>query len=133
MATPTVVTSGQVLGLGVDVVDIPRFRAVLARRPAVAARLFSPDELAYAATLANPAPTLAGRFGAKEAVMKALGVGIGALDWIDVSVNRQPGGSPELVVRGRAAQLAEDRGVAAWEVSISHTSTIASVTVLALS
>lgn len=121
------------LGLGVDVVDIPRLRAVLERRPAMADRLFSADELAYAATLANPAPTLAGRFGAKEAVMKALGVGIGALDWTDVSVVRQAGGSPELVVRGRAAQLATDRGVGAWEVSISHTSTIASVTVLALS
>jgi holo-[acyl-carrier protein] synthase len=133
VAAPSVVTDRQVLGLGVDVVDIPRFRAVLERRPAMATRLFSTDELAYAATLANPTPTLAGRFGAKEAVMKALGVGIGALDWTDVSVTRQPGGSPELVVRGRAAQLAAERGVAAWEVSISHTSTIASVTVLALS
>ena len=133
MAAAQVVTDRRVLGLGVDVVDIPRFRAVLERRPTMAARLFSPDELAYAASLANPTPTLAGRFGAKEAVMKALGVGIGALDWTDVSVTRQPAGSPELVVRGRAAQLAADRGVGAWEVSISHTTTIASVTVLALS
>jgi holo-[acyl-carrier protein] synthase len=133
VAAPTVVTGRQVLGLGVDVVDIPRLRAVLARRPTMAERLFSADELAYAATLANPTPTLAGRFGAKEAVMKALGVGIGALDWTDVSVTRRPGGSPELVVRGRAAELAAERGVAAWEVSISHTSAMASVTVLALS
>lgn len=126
-------TDRQVLGLGVDVVDIARLRAVLERRPGIAARLFSADELAYAATLANPTPTLAGRFGAKEAVMKALGVGLGALDWTDVSVTRHPGGSPELVVRGRAADLAAARGVAAWEVSISHTTSIASVTVLALS
>lgn len=126
-------TARQVLGLGVDVVDIPRFRAVLERRPTMAERLFSAEELAYAATLANPAPTLAGRFGAKEAVMKALGVGIGALDWTDVSVARRAGGAPELVVRGRAAQLATERGVSAWQVSISHTATIASVTVLALS
>jgi holo-[acyl-carrier protein] synthase len=125
--------SGQVVGLGVDVVDIPRFRAVLERRPAMAQRLFSADELAYASTLANPAPTLAGRFGAKEAVMKALGVGIGAVDWTDVSVLRRPGGAPELVVRGRAAALAAGRGVSAWQLSISHTDTVASVTVLALS
>ena len=125
--------TGSVLGLGVDVVDIARFRAVLDRRPAMAQRLFSAEELAYAATLANPAPTLAGRFGAKEAVMKALGVGIGAVDWTDVAVIRHAGGRPEMRVRGRAADLAARRGVASWEVSISHTDTLASVTVLALS
>lgn len=120
------------LGLGVDVVDIPRFRAVLDRRPAMAERLFSADELAYAATLANPAATLAGRFGAKEAVMKALGVGIGGVDWTDIAVVRHSTGRPEMVVQGRAAALADLRGVRRWEISISHTDTIASVTVLAL-
>lgn len=125
--------TGSVVGLGVDLVDIARFRAVLERRPSLAGRLFCADELAYAATLVNPAPTLAGRFGAKEAVMKALGVGIGAVDWTDVAVRRQPGGRPELVVQGRAAALAAGRGVTAWEVSISHTASVASVTVLALS
>lgn len=125
--------TGSVLGLGVDVVDIARFRAVLDRRPAMAARLFSADELAYAASLANPAPTLAGRFGAKEAVMKALGVGIGAVDWTDIAVLRRSGGRPEMLVQGRAAELAARRGVGSWEVSISHTDDLASVTVLALS
>lgn len=125
--------TGAVLGLGVDVVDIARFRAVLDRRPGMAARLFSADELAYAASLANPAPTLAGRFGAKEAVMKALGVGIGAVDWTDVAVLRRSGGRPEMLVQGRAAELAARRGVGRWEVSISHTEDLASVTVLALS
>ena len=125
--------TGTVVGLGVDVVDIPRFRAVLERRPGLAERLFSADELAYAASLANPAPTLAGRFGAKEAVMKALGVGLGAVDWTDIAVLRHRGGRPELVVDGRAAALAAGRGVKRWEVSISHTATVASVTVLALS
>ena len=120
------------LGLGVDVVDIPRFRAVLDRRPAMAERLFSADELAYAATLANPAATLAGRFGAKEAAMKALGVGIGGVDWTDIAVVRHSTGRPEMVVQGRAAALADLRGVRRWEISISHTDTIASVTVLAL-
>lgn len=125
--------TGGVVGLGIDVVDITRFRAVLNRRPAIAERLFSTEELAYAATLANPAPTLAGRFGAKEAVMKALGVGIGAVDWTDIAVIRRRGGRPEMVVQGRAADLAARRGVRGWEVSISHTDTLASVTVLALS
>jgi holo-[acyl-carrier protein] synthase len=125
--------TGRVVGLGVDLVDIPRFRAVLERRPAIAERLFSEEERAYAASLANPAPTLAGRFGAKEAVMKALGVGIGAVDWTDIAVLRRSGGTPELVIAGRAARLAAGRGVAGWQISISHTATTASVTVLALS
>lgn len=125
--------TGQVLGLGVDVVDVPRFRALLERRPAIADRLFSAEELAYASTLAHPAPTLAGRFAAKEAVMKALQVGIGAVDWTDIAVRRRSGGSPELVVAGRAAALAAGLGVNSWQVSISHTESVASVTVLALS
>lgn len=126
-------SGGRVLGLGVDVVDIDRFRAVLDRRPGMASRLFGADELAYAAGLANPAPTLAGRFGAKEATMKALGVGIGAVDWTDICVTRLDGGAPRLVVTGRAAALAGDLGVGSWQVSISHTASLASVTVLALS
>ncbi|MDE3203247.1 MAG: holo-ACP synthase [Acidobacteriota bacterium] len=124
--------SGQLIGLGLDVVDIPRFREVLRRRPALAERLFSPDELAYAATLANPAPTLAGRFATKEAVMKALGVGLGAVDWKDISVQRRAGGAPELAVQGRAAELARKFGVGSWKMSISHTDTVATATVVAL-
>ena len=124
--------SGRLIGLGIDVVDIPRFREVMRRRPALAERLFSPDELAYAATLSNPAPTLAGRFAAKEAVMKALGVGLGAVDWKDISVQRLAGGAPELAVQGRAAELARKFGVSSWKMSISHTDTVATVTVVAL-
>lgn len=125
--------TGQVVGLGVDLVDIPRLRNVLRRRPAMAQRLFSAEELAYASSLADPGPTLAGRFAVKEAVMKALGVGLGAVDWTDISVHRLDGGAPELQVAGRARALAGKRGVGSWQVSISHTDTVASAMVLALS
>jgi hypothetical protein len=70
--------NGALLGLGIDSVDIPRFAEVLERRPALAERLFTVGERRYAASLANPVPSLAARFAAKEAVMKALGVGLGA-------------------------------------------------------
>jgi holo-[acyl-carrier protein] synthase len=125
--------NGQLLGLGLDLVDIPRFEQILGRRPALATRLFCAEELDYAGQLANPAPTLAGRFAVKEAVMKALGVGLGAVDWADISVIRKPGGAPELVVRGRAAHLAEQLGITAWRVTISHTDLVASAAVAALS
>ncbi|HET9078695.1 MAG TPA: holo-ACP synthase [Acidimicrobiales bacterium] len=121
-----------VAGIGVDLVDISRFERILDRRPALAARLFSAEELGYASGLARPAPTLAGRFAVKEAVMKALGVGIGAIDWTDVSVARLPGGRPRLGVAGRAARLAAERGVAGWQVSISHTDTVACAMVVAV-
>ena len=125
--------TGQVLGLGLDLVDIDRFRAVLARRPAIRTRLFTPGELAMAGELSDPAPTLAGRFAVKEAVMKSLGVGIGAVDWTDMHASRLQGGAPELSVSGRAAALAASLGVTSWRVSISHTDTTAGAVVLALS
>lgn len=123
---------GRLLGLGLDVVDVARLERALRRHPGLRARLFTESEQAYAESMASPAVTYAGRFAAKEALMKALGVGLGALDWWDVEVRRRDGGRPELVVGGRAAALAATLGVGAWQVSISHTHTVASAVVAAL-
>ncbi len=119
------------IGIGIDAVDITRFRTVLARRPALAERLFTVGERAYAARQADPAPSLAARFAAKEAVMKALGVGIGAFRFTDVEVVRLAGGQPSLVVRGAAAALASEQGVGKWFVSLTHTSLVAEAVVAA--
>ena len=120
------------VGIGIDAVDIDRFAAVLARRPAMAERLFSSGERAWAADLANPSPSLAARFAAKEAVMKALGVGVGAFAFHEVEVRRLSSGQPELALSGRAATLAAARGVGQWQVSLTHTHTVASAVVAAL-
>jgi holo-[acyl-carrier protein] synthase len=125
--------SGALLGIGLDSVDIARFARIIGRRPSVLARLFTAGERSYADGLANPAPTLAGRFAVKEATMKALGVGLGSFDWDDVEVERRPGGAPALLVTGRAAELASARGVGRWHVSITHTDTNASAIVVAVS
>jgi holo-[acyl-carrier protein] synthase len=125
--------NGGLIGLGIDSVDIPRFAKVLERRPAIAERLFTDEERRYAAGLANPAPSLAARFAVKEAVMKALGVGLGAFDWRDVEVERHGTDAPRLTVRGRAAALASGQGVAGWHVSITHTDSVASAAVAATS
>ena len=111
---------GAVIGVGLDLVDIERFREVLARRPSMHARLFTDGERALAAGRADPIPALAARFAAKEAVMKALGVGLGAFSFQEVEVLRLESGAPELRVTGAAAVLAEDRGVTAWHISLSH-------------
>jgi holo-[acyl-carrier protein] synthase len=124
--------AGALVGLGLDSVDLARFGRALQRQPKLADRLFTGSERAYAAGLANPVPSLAVRFAAKEATMKALGVGLWSFAWEDVEVVRSDGGAPSLVVTGRAAQLAERAGVRQWMVSLTHTETVASAVVGAL-
>lgn len=113
------------LGIGIDVVDIERFRVALDRRPSMAVRLFSVDELAYAEAASDRVPRLAARFAAKEAVMKALGVGIGAFAFRDVEVVHDLGGAPLLAIDGDALDLAADLGAVQWHVSLSHSETVA--------
>jgi holo-[acyl-carrier protein] synthase len=120
------------VGVGIDLVDVARFAKVLDRRPGIAERLFTPGERTYAGTFTDPTPTLAARFAAKEAVMKALGVGLGAFAFGEVEVQREASGAPQLVLSGRAAQLASARHVRYWSVSLTHTSNTAAAVVLAL-
>lgn len=119
------------IGIGIDSVELDRFRAVLARRPAVADRLFTTYERESLSGRADPVPGLAARFAAKEAAMKALGVGIGAFAFSDVEIRRTNGGAPALELGGRAAVLASELGVSRWLVSLTHTDQTASAVVLA--
>jgi holo-[acyl-carrier protein] synthase len=120
------------VGVGVDAVDIARFRLSLARTPTMRERLFTPEELAYTAPKADPVPSLAARFAAREATMKAMGLGLGAFGFHEVSVARAPSGQPLLVVRGRAAELAGERGIVGWLLSITHTDLLAIAYVVAV-
>src|SRR5918999_3529697 len=120
-----------IIGVGTDLVEIERFRLAVQRRARLPERLFSDDERAYAFRHRDPVPRLAARFGAKEAVMKALGVGLGAFKLRDVEVARRKGGAPELVLRGKAAALAETRGVTGWHLSLTHTDSMAMAVAIA--
>jgi holo-[acyl-carrier protein] synthase len=124
VALVTPVLAG-VVGIGTDAVDIARFRRVLLRTPGFAARVFTADELAYANRANDPTERLAARFAAKEATMKALGVGLGACRMTDIEVARDPGGRPHLVLDGRARTLALEQGVARWHLSLTHTALVA--------
>jgi holo-[acyl-carrier protein] synthase len=124
--------TGLVVGLGTDLVEIDRFRLAMARRAKLGERLFSDDERAYAERHRDPAPRLAARFAAKEAVMKALGVGLGAFKLRDVEVARHKSGAPELVLRGKATALADRRGVTGWHLSLTHTDSMAMAVAIAL-
>jgi len=121
-----------VLGIGTDLVDIVRFREVLRRTPGVADRVFRPAERAYADTAVDPTARLAARFAAKEATLKAFGVGLGAMRMADIEVVKHSDGRPEIVLHGDAADYAATRGVGRLMCSLSHTDTMAQAVVVAL-
>ncbi len=121
-----------ILGLGSDLVEVGRFRLALERRATLAERLFTDDEREYGYSQHDPAESLAARFAAKEAVMKALGVGLGEFAFRDVEVRRADSGEPSLVLHGKARTIAEARGVASWLLTLSHTDTMAMAVVVAL-
>jgi holo-[acyl-carrier protein] synthase len=120
-----------IVGIGVDVVDVERFRTSLARTPGMRARLFTPEELDHVAPRIDPVPSLAARFAAREAVMKAMGLGLGAFGFHDVWVRVAASGAPSLRVTGQAARLADERGVASWHLSLSHDGPVAMAMVVA--
>ena len=126
---------GSVAGIGIDAVDIVRFKKVIGRRPRLVERVFTEEERAYANRRAEPAQHLAARFAAKEAVMKTLGVGIGGFAMREVEVVRPVGptgrrGAPALRLSGKAAELAVRRGIVTWHISLTHTDDLALAIVL---
>ena len=120
------------IGIGNDLVDIARFRKALERTPSLRERLFTEAERTYADARADPTERYAARFAAKEAVMKALGVGLGEIQMRDIEVQRAESGAPQLVLHGTAAELAAARGVRQWLITLSHSATVAQAIVVAL-
>lgn len=118
-------------GIGVDAVDVERFRRSLERTPSMRARLFTPTELAQLADRVDDTQGLAARFAAREAVMKAMGLGLGAFGFHDVWVDRTDSGAPQLCVTGTAKALADERGISVWHLSLTHTDTVAIAYVVA--
>ncbi len=115
-----------VWGIGVDVVDVPRFAASLERTPSLRARLFTPDELAAGL----PVESLAARFAAKEAFAKALKAPAG-LSWQDVTIASDAAGAPSLVPAGAAADRVASLGLSALHLSLSHDGGVATAFVVA--
>ncbi|MDG2111008.1 MAG: holo-ACP synthase [Actinomycetota bacterium] len=119
------------IGVGIDAVDVDRFRSVLQRRGRIDERLFTDGERAYAGRSVDPTERLAARFAAKEAVMKVLGVGVGAVRFREIEVVKLPSGRPELRLHGRAAELADAAGATSWHLSLTHTHSVAEAVVIA--
>jgi holo-[acyl-carrier protein] synthase len=112
-----------IVGMGVDVSEVGRIRAVIeAQAERFLNRVYTEREIAYCEQFKNKFERYAGRFAAKEAAMKALGTGWSrGVRWKDVEVVREPGGRPTISLKGEAKKIAERLGVKNISISISHT------------
>ncbi|MGD6979922.1 MULTISPECIES: holo-ACP synthase [Citricoccus] len=113
-----------IIGIGVDVVQVSRFKDQLARAPALRERLFTPVERELNLR------SLAARFAAKEAVAKALSAPAG-MNWQHCSIEIDATGAPHIVATGTVAEVANVKGVRTWHLSLSHDGDIATAMVVA--
>lgn len=108
---------------GVDLVHVPKLKALLRERPQFEERVFTDDERQYCNGFPDPAPHFAARFAAKEAALKALGLGITPLG-VDARLREvevvRVGTAPTLALHGRSAREAERLGVCSSSVSLTH-------------
>ena len=106
------------LRTGVDLIEIARIEEVVSRHGKhYLERIYTPAELELCGKRAE---SLAGRFAAKEAVAKALGCGIGEVDWKEIEILDDALHAPALQLKGKAAQKANELGLTSWSVSLSH-------------
>ena len=111
--------SVEIVGLGVDICEIARMERALERHPGMRERVFTPEERAYCDSKARPAESYAGRFAAREAVIKAFG-GYRGKRWQDVSVTRAPSGAPAIRLEGTAKLRADALGITDVLITFTH-------------
>jgi holo-[acyl-carrier protein] synthase len=112
-----------IVGIGIDVAEVKRIRAVIeSQGERFLRRVFTREEVAYCEKFKNKYERYAGRFAAKEAAMKALGTGWSrGVRWVDVEVVRARGGRPILELKGEARKVADRLGVKNIALSMTHT------------
>jgi holo-[acyl-carrier protein] synthase len=121
-----------ILGTGIDIIEVARIASSFEQfGERFVNRILLPDEIAYCLRHKNPAPFLAARFAAKEAISKAFGTGIGArLGWLDMEIRRKESGEPFVVMHGKGAELLAARGASRLHVSLTHTEHYAAATAI---
>ena len=121
-----------ILGTGIDLIEVARIAASFEKfGDRFVNRVLVADEIAYCLSHKRPAPFLAVRFAAKEAISKAFGTGIGAqLGWQDMEIRRKESGEPFVVLHGKGAELLAARGAQRVHVSLSHTEHYAAATAI---
>src|SRR5712671_3967132 len=112
-----------ILGVGIDIIEVARIAASYERfGERFLNRILHANEIGYCLSHKTPAPFLAARFAAKEAISKAFGTGIGAqLGWQDLEVGRKESGEPFVILHGAAVALLKKRGARIVLISLRHT------------
>jgi len=119
---------------GIDLVDCPRIEQMIQRHgERFVKRVFTDAEQAYARANKNEIEKLAGRFAAKEAVLKLIGTGWrGKIAWTDIEVINNAAGQPEVTIVGEVKRIADELGIEHISVSITHTANFAIASAVAL-
>ena len=123
------------LGHGIDLIECSRIEKILREHPEqFLPRILTPDERAYCERHRHPVPRIAGRFAAKEAILKVLGTGWrGAISWTDMEIQNDDAGRPSVRLSGECARLAKAQGIASILISITHTENYAAASAIGLS
>jgi holo-[acyl-carrier protein] synthase len=121
-----------IVGMGVDLIEIERVKqARLKQGPRFIQRIFTPAETKYCLKKKDPDPSLAGRFAAKEAVIKAFGHGFGkSWKWTDIEVTRGTNGKPAIRLKASMEKLRKQRKIKQIHLSIAHSKRDATAVVI---
>jgi len=124
----------EIIAHGIDLVDFPRIADMVERHgDRFVSRVFTAAEQAYARSNRNTTEKYAGRFAAKEAVLKLLGTGWrGRIAWTDIEVTNDSAGRPEVTLSGEVKVIAERMGIGQISLSITHTANFAIASAVAL-
>lgn len=112
-----------VVAHGIDLVECERIARIMQEHPErFLARILTDAERAYCLRMKEPTPHIAGRFAAKEAILKVLGTGWrGQISWTDIEILNNESGQPHVTLTGPTAEIARQRGIDRMLISISHT------------
>jgi len=124
----------EIIAHGIDLVDFPRIEEMVKRHgKRFVNRVFTAAEQAYAEANKNGIEKLAGRFAAKEAILKLMGTGWrGKIAWTDIEIINNSSGQPEVTLGGEVEKIAEKLGIEHISVSITHTANFAIASAVAL-
>lgn len=125
-------SAAAVVGVGVDLVSVDRMRTALYRTPRLRYRLFSPAERDYCDQRNDPVERYAVRFAAKEAVMKAMGLGLWRFPLREIEVVRAESGEPSVTLHAKALACARERGIGGWRLTLAHSDSSAQAIAVAL-
>ena len=124
----------EIIAHGIDLVDCPRIEEMVARHgERFVQRIFTAAEQAYAESNKNKIEKLAGRFAAKEAILKLMGTGWrGKIAWTDIEIINNSSGQPKVTLGGEVEKIADKLGIKHISVSITHTANFAIASAVAL-